>query len=80
MKKSRHSPEQGASALRQSEKGMPVREDCRKMGISEPTLHLGTKKFQGMSPGEVRRLWVLEDENLKLKRLVDDQTGDKQLL
>ena len=37
MKKSRYSPEQVAFCLRQAEKGTPVVEVCRKMGISEQT-------------------------------------------
>ena len=54
-------------------------EVCRKMGISEQTFYRW-KKFQGMGVAEVRRLRVLEEENLKLRQLVADLSLDKQML
>ena len=80
MKSSRYSPEQMAFGLRQAEEGTPVAEVCRKIGISEQTFYRWMKKFQGVDVGEVRRLRVLEEENLKLKQLVADLGLDKQTL
>ena len=80
MKSSRYSPEQMAFGLRQAEEGTPVAEVCRKIGISEQTFYRWMKKFQGVGVGEVRRLRVLEEENLKLKQLVADLGLDKQTL
>ena len=48
MKKSRHTPEQIAFALRQAENGTPVVEVCRKMGIAEQTLYRWKKRYVGM--------------------------------
>ena len=39
MKRKRFTEEQIAFALRQAEAGAPVEEVCRKMGVSEPSLH-----------------------------------------
>lgn len=69
MKSSRYNPEPVAFGLRQAEEGTPVDEVCRKMGISEQTLHRWKKRFQGMGVGEARRLSVLEEENRKLRQL-----------
>lgn len=80
MKKSRFSEEQIAFALRQAEGGTPVREICRKMGVSEQTFYRWKKKFAGMGGAEVRRLKQLEDENRKLKQLVADLSLDKHIL
>ncbi len=40
MKKTRYTEEQIAFALRQAERGKPVAEVIRKMGITEPTFYL----------------------------------------
>jgi len=49
MKKSRFTEEQIAFALRQSEGGVPIREVCRKMGVSGQTFFRWKKKFAGMT-------------------------------
>ncbi len=45
MKKSKHTEEQIAFALRQAESGTTVGEICRKMGISEATFYNWKKKY-----------------------------------
>lgn len=80
MKKSRFTEEQIAFALRQAEGGTPVREVCRKLGVSEQTFYRWKKKFAGMGVAEVRRLKALEEENRKLKQLVADLSLDKHIL
>jgi putative transposase len=39
MKRRRYTDEQIAFALRQAESGTAVEEICRRMGVSEPTVH-----------------------------------------
>jgi putative transposase len=80
VKKSKHTEEQIAFALKQAELGMSVDEVCRKMGISDATFYNWRKKFGGLGPSEVRRLKQLEEENAKLKRLVADLSLDKAML
>ncbi len=80
MKRKRFKDEQIAFALRQAESGTPVKEVCRKMGISEQTFYRWKKKFAGMGVAELRRLKQLEDENRKLKQLVADLSLDKAML
>ena len=75
MKSTRFTEEQMAFALRQAEGGTPVREVCRKIGISEQTFYRpGTwkKKSAGMGATQLRWLRQLEEENGKLKTLVAD--------
>jgi len=38
------------------------------------------KKFEGMTPPEMRRLKQLEDENTKLRKLVADLSLDRETL
>ena len=80
MKKTRYTEEQIAFALKQAETGTRVEEVCRKMGISEATFYNWKKKFGGMGVTELRRLRQLEDENLRLKKLVSDLSLDKEML
>jgi putative transposase len=80
MKKSKFSEAQIVFAIRQSESGTPVKEVCRKMGISEATFFNWKKKYGGLGVLELRRLKELEEENSKLKQIVADLSLDKQML
>jgi putative transposase len=79
MKKSRFS-EQIAFVLRQAEEGTAVAEVCRKAGISEASFYNWRKKYGGLMPSEMRRLKQLDEENVRLKRLVADLSLDKEML
>jgi putative transposase len=63
MRRSRFSEEQIAYTLRQAEAGAPVKELCRKPGISEQTFYLWKKKYAGMGVLELKRVKQLEEEN-----------------
>jgi putative transposase len=78
--KKRFTEEQIAFALRQAEGGTPVTEVCRKMGVSEQSFYRWKRKYDGMGVTELRRLRQLEEENLKLKKLVADLALDKHIL
>ena len=72
MKKTRHTEEQIAFALKQAETGTSVAEVIRRTGISEQTFYRWKKVYGGLGVGELRRLKLLEEENRKLKQLVAD--------
>ncbi len=80
MKRSKFSEEQITFAIQQVEAGIPVRELCRKYGISTKTFYNWRKKFGGMSSTELRELRQLKEENNKLKTLVADLSLDRQIL
>ena len=80
MKKSRFTEQQIAFALHQAEGGTPVADVCRKMGVSEQTYYRWRKKYGGLMPSEMRRLKHLEEENLRLKKIVADLSLDKEML
>ena len=80
MKASRFSEAQKAFILKQGADGVPVAEICRKAGISQATYFNWKKRYDGMTPPEMRRLKQLEDENAKLKRIVADLSLDKEML
>ena len=80
MKKSRFTDEQIAFALKQAETGTRIDEICRKMGISDATFYKWRQKYGDLGPLEVRKLKQLEEENIKLKRIVADLSLDKAML
>jgi putative transposase len=80
MKRSKFSEQQIAFILRQAEEGVPVGEVCRRVGISEQTYYWWRKRYGGMMPSEMKRLKQLEEENMRLKKLVADLSLDKEML
>jgi putative transposase len=80
MRKTRFTEEQIIAALKAAEAGQPVKDLCRKHGISEQTYYRWKAKYGGMDISEARRLRSLEDENRRLKTVVADLTLDNQML
>jgi putative transposase len=63
MKKSKFTEEQVVYALKHAEAGVPIKELCRKYGVSEATFYAWRKKYGGIGAEEMRRLKQLEEEN-----------------
>lgn len=80
MRRSRVSEQQIAFVLRQAEEGTTVEEVCRKAGISVQTYYRWRSKYGGLMPSEMKLLKQLEEENLRLRKLVADLPLDKEML
>ncbi len=80
MKASKFTDAQKAFILKQGAAGVLVADICRKAGISQATHVNWKKKFDGVTPPEMRRLKQLEDENGKLRKLVADLSLDREML
>src|ERR1700682_407828 len=80
MKASKFSDAQKALILKQGNDGVPVAEICRKAGISQATYFNWKRKYDGLLPTEMRRLKQLEDENVKLLKVVADLSLDHEML
>ena len=48
--------EEIAHVLAQAEAGVPIKELCRKYGVSEATFYAWRKRFGGLAPRELKRL------------------------
>ena len=61
-------------------KGLAVVEACRKLGITEQTYYRWKKEYGGLRVDQAKRLKGLEQEHVRLKRLVDDLSLDNSLV
>lgn len=80
MKRKRFSVEQIVAVVKQAEMGIPVAELIRQVGISEQTFYRWKKQYVGLEVDQVRQLKQLQEENVRLKRVVADLTLDKVML
>lgn len=80
MKKSRFTETQIVSILKMADAGMPVKEVCRKHGISEPTYYNWKSKYGGMDASDLKRTKELEAELSKLKRMYADLALENQAM
>tara|TARA_R110000787_G_C13357028_1_gene439673 strand:+ start:71 stop:337 length:267 start_codon:yes stop_codon:yes gene_type:complete len=72
MRKSRFSETQIIAILKEADSGMPVKEVCRKHGISDATYYKWKSKYGGLDASELKRIKELEAENARLKRMYAD--------
>jgi len=78
--KKRFSEEQIIGFLREADKGVPVKELCRKHGFSEASFYLWRSKFGGLDVSDAKRLKSLESENAKLKKLLAESMLENEVI
>jgi putative transposase len=69
MKRKRFTETQVVSAIKMQESGIPVKEICRQLGISDATFYNRKAKYGGMEANGDARMKELERENAELKRM-----------
>ena len=80
MKRKRFTEEQIIGILKELEAGVPLKDLCRKHGVSDSSIYKWRSKYGGMEVSEAKRLRELEEENRRLKHVVADLTLDVQML
>lgn len=69
MKKSRFTPVQIASILKEFDGGKSADEIVRDHGVSKASFYKWRQLYGGMEASELKRIKELEEENAKLKRM-----------
>jgi putative transposase len=69
MKKSKFTPNQISSILKDFDNGKSVEELTREYGVSKATLYKWRQCYGGMEASELKRIKELEEENSRLKRM-----------
>ncbi len=71
MKPTKYPPDKIIQILAEAElRGSPIAKVCRKYSIARSTFDRWKQKYKGLSSSEAKKLKILEDENLRLKRLL----------
>ena len=66
--------------MKEHQAGLSAPDLCRKYGISDATFYTWRKKYGGMEVSEARRLKALENENVRLKKLLAESMMDVSTL
>jgi len=84
MSKNVYTPEQIVKKLREADvwisKGETVAQVIKKLAISDVTYYRWRKQYGGMQVDQAKRFKELEQENLRLKKLVADLSLDNAIL
>ncbi len=78
--KKRYTEEQIIGFLKEADRGVAVKELCRKHGFSEASYYLWRGKFGGMDVSDARRLKALEVESAKLKKLLAEAMLENEVM
>jgi putative transposase len=66
--------------LKKQEAGIPIREICRELGVTETTFYNWKAKYGGLEISDVKKMKSLEEENARLKKMYADLAMDNQIL
>ncbi len=84
MAKKNYTPDQIINKLREAEihinRGIPITEASRKIGVTEQTYYRWRKEYGGLRIEQAKKLKSLEKENARLKKLVADLSLDNAIL
>jgi len=71
--------EQIIGFLREADKGIALKDLCRKHGFSEASYYLWRSKYGGMDVSDAKRLKSLEGENARLKKLLAESMLENEV-
>lgn len=79
MRKSKFSPQQIASILKEFDNGKTAAQISREYGVSQAAFYKWRERYCGMNGKELKRLKELEQENRRLKQMYASLALDHQM-
>lgn len=80
MKKTRFTETQIVGVLKEADSGVPVKDLCRKHGISDATYYNWKSKYGGMEASDLKKMKELERELGQMKRMYADMALENRAL
>ena len=80
MKKARFTESQIVAAIKKQESGIPVRDLCRELGISDATFYNWKAKYGGLEVNDVKRMKEMEAELSQYKKIVAELTFENRAM
>jgi putative transposase len=80
MKQSKFTESQIVAAIKKQESGIPTREVCRELGISDATFYNWKAKYAGMEVSDVKKMKEMEAELSQYKRIVAELTFENRAM
>ena len=80
MKKARFTESQIVAAIKKQENGIPIKEICRELGISDATFYNWKAKYGGMEVNDVKRMKEMEVELSQYKKIVAELTFENRAM
>ncbi len=80
MKRTRFTETQIVGVLKEVDSGGPIKDVCRKHGISDATYYNWKSKYGGMEASDLKKMKELERELGQLKRMYADMALENRAL
>ena len=80
MKKGRFTESQIVAAIKKQESGIPTKDICRELGISEATFYNWKAKYGGMEVSDVKKMKDMEAELSQYKKIVAELTFENRAM
>ena len=80
MKKTKFTESQIVAAIKKQESGIPTKEICRELGISEATYYNWKAKYGGMEVSDVKKMKDMEAELSQYKKIVAELTFENRAM
>ena len=68
------------AAIKKQESGIPVRDLCRELGISDATFYNWKAKYGGLEVNDVKRMKEMEAELSQYKKIVAELTFENRAM
>ena len=80
MKRTRFTESQIVASIKKQESGIPAKDVCRELGISDATFYNWKAKYGGIETSDVKRIKEMEAELSQYKKIVAELTFENRAM